>query len=208
MATSNIRGFIPVRTLDGSNQFATVTRPTLGNNAGQIFPGDVVTIVSGGVQSYRNATASGAAANLPLGVVARVLNTQGRPFTFNQPNSGPLIPTSTVGFVEVYENPHIVYQVNTSATAAPLNVGRFAEVRVCAPSTAVGRSGMSVTIGTVVTAAGEAFKVYNVSTSEDEVRVSGESNNDVEVVLVNGLWTNPYFSNVVAAIPDVSSLSD
>ena len=208
MATSNIRGFTPVRTLDGSNQFATVTRPTLGRNNGQIFPGDVVTIVSGGIRSYRHATASGAAANLPLGVVARVLNAQGRPFTFNQPGSGPLIPTSSTGFAEVYENPHIVYQVNASATASPVNVGRFAEIRVCAATTAVGRSGMSITLGTVVTAAGEAFKVYNLSSSEEEVRVSGEANNDVEVVMVNGLWTNPYFSNVVAAIPDVSSLSD
>lgn len=208
MASSNIRGFIPVKTLDGSNRFATVTRPTLGNNAGQIVAGDVIAMVSGGAQSYRNVTASGAAARPPSGVVARVLNADGRPFTFNQPGAGPIIPTSTVGFVEVYEDPHIVYQVNCSATAAPLHVGKFIGVRCCALSTAVGRSGMSVTLGTVVTAAGEAFKVYNLSTSEDEVRTSGEANQDLEVILVNGLWTNPYFSDVVAAIPDVSSLSD
>lgn len=208
MASSNIRGFTPVKTLDGSNRFATVTRPTLGNNIGQIFPGDVVTLISGGIQSYANAVASGAAADLPIGIVARVLNADGRPFTFNQPGAGPRIPTSTVGFAEVYEDPHIVYQVNCSATASPLNIGRFQFVRVCAANTAVGRSGMSITLGTVTTAAGEPFKLYNISSSENEVRVSGEENNDVEVLLVNGQWTNNYFSRVVAAIPDVSSLSD
>lgn len=198
MASSNIRGYIPVRTLDGSNVFPTVTRPTLGKNDTQIYAGDVVAIdASGGIQRYHDA-ASGGDSVLPLGVVARVLNGDGRPFTFNQPGAGPRIPTSSTGFAEVYEAPGIVYQANASATARWItHVGNFAAVRVCAPSTAVGRSGMSVDLGTVVTAGGQALKVFNISTSEDEVRVSGEANNDVEVVFVNQQWTNPWFRNFV-----------
>jgi hypothetical protein len=198
MANSRVRGFIPVRNLDGSNNFPTTLRPTLGKNDSAIFAGDMVFLdASGGIQRYHEAV-SGGDSRPPLGVVAQVFNADRRPFTFNQPGTGPLIPTSTRGFAAVNENPHTVYTINTSATANfQLHVGKLQAIRVCAASTALGRSGMSLTLGTTVTGDGHPLKLVNIAGPDEEVRVCGEANNDVEVVVVNGQWVNPWFSHLM-----------
>src|SRR3990167_205075 len=213
MPSPHIRGLIPVRHLHGKTDFQKTLRPTgngaKGKNDSTIFIGDVVFLdASGAVQRYCDA-ASGGDTVLPLGVVGDVYNSNRRPFTFNQPGAGPAIPASTMGYVGVYEDPHIVYVANTSATATYLNVGHFAQIRVCAANTAAGRSGMSVDITTTPTAAGHAFKMVGISPldgSLEESRLSGAANNDVEVIMVNGQWSNSWMRNVVAAI-DVSGVT-
>lgn len=201
MATSKIRGFVPVRNLDGSGVFPMTMRPTLGNNNGPIFPGDVVLMAaSGGVDRYPDTGASALSSRIPLGVVGAVFNTDLRPFTFNQPGAGPFIPTSTRGFAGVYENPHTVFTTNVSATATYQHVGTFQLIRATAPSTAVGRSGMSITLAATITAAGEVAKIVNISPTEgDTVRVSGETNQDVEVILVQHMWKNEWRRNFVGS---------
>jgi hypothetical protein len=215
MAITNIRGFIPTRHLQGRTSFQMELRPTgdgtKGKNDTQIYPGDVVYLdASGGIQRFHDA-ASGGDSQLPLGVVGQVFNADRRPYTFNQPGTGgPYIPTSTMGFAGVYEDPGIIYQAEASATATYLNIGKFLQVRVCAPNTAAGRSGMGVDMGTTATAAGHPFKMYGISPLDgvlDEARISGEVNNQVQVVLVNSQWTNPFFRQVQGAA-DVSGLTN
>lgn len=209
-------GLIPVRTLDGDSEFPMTLRPTgnnvKGKNDQQIFPGDVVFLdASGGIQKYCDA-ASGKANPIPLGVVGQVFNSNKRPFTFNQPGAGPFLPVSAVGYAGVYENPDIIFRANASATANYQCVGQFVQIRVSAPSTAAGRSGMGIdvaAIGAQATAAGHVAKLYAISTQDgnlDETRVSGQANNDVEVILVNHQWRNPWLRNV-AGVVDVSGLS-
>ena len=197
MATNNPRGFVPTRHITGHMiPAAGPMRPTMGANADQIVPGDVVELdVSGRLQRVSDIV-SGPDTGLPLGVIAQVFNSDGRPFTFNQPGAGPLIPVSTRAFATVYEDPGIIYTANCSTTATYQDVGAFAQVRVCAPTTAVGRSNHGVDLlGQVNTAAGHYLKIVAVSPQDavlDETGVSGTGNNDVEVMFVNNLWSNPF----------------
>ena len=209
-------GFMPVGTLTGTPVPKMVLRPTgdsaKGKNDTSIFIGDVVNLDASGAIQRINDAASGGDSRLPLGVVGAVFDVNRRPFTFNQPDSGSFIPTSTRGFVGVYESPHIIYRANCSSTASYLNVGAFCAVRVCAATTLVGRSGMGVDLGanTAATAAGEFLKLYNISPMDgllDEARLSGQANQDVEVVIVNSQWSNAWLRNIVAEV-DVSSWVD
>lgn len=213
MPNSNVRGLTPTGHLHGRTSFQMKMRRTRGQNATHIMAGDVVRLVSGGVDIVASNASGGDSANLPLGVVGQVftvVNDKPRPMTFNQPNSGPVINVSTDAIVGVYEDPGIIYSVNCSATASPLHIGMFLEQRVCAGTTAVGRSGHSVTLGTTTTANGHFMKLYDISNLDgtlDEVPLSGAANQDVEVLLVNHQWNNKWFRNVVGAA-DVSGLTN
>ena len=206
MATNNPRGFIPVNHLTGDLDMKMTLRPTRGKNNAQIFPGDVVFLdASGagkGIQKYHDAAS--AAAKPPLGVVGMVLNAQRRPYTFNQPGvGGPFIPTSSVGFAGVYEDPGIIYAANASATATFQHVGTFAQIQVTAPNTAAGRSGMAVDLGTTVSGAGQVLKVVNISPMDgqlEECPISGAANNDVEVVFVQHQWLNDTRRNEIQVL--------
>ncbi len=201
MATrANDRGFRPVRHLNGRlnpspHMRTTVNEGSSGNNANSIFIGDVVYLnTSGALQSYTEA-ASGAETQLPLGVVANVFDANKRPFTFSQPTNGPFIPTSTEGYAMVYEDPGIIYAANCSTTARHDMVGSFCHVRVCAANTAAGRSGHGLDIDQSVTAGGHIFKMVGISPLDSTLEsppVSGAANNDIEVLLINSYWSNPF----------------
>ena len=200
MATNNPRGFVPTRNLVGDNNFSFgPLRPLKGKNIAQIMAGDVAHLdASGNVQRYpNNGGGQTAASQLPLGVVANIFDANRRPLTFNQPGvGGPLAPVSSNYFVQLYENPYIIYTANCSSTAAYGNVGEFAQIRVTAGNTAAGRSGMGVDlVAAGNSAVGYSMKIIGVSPADgllDEAGVSGAANNDVEVMFVNHVWTNPY----------------
>lgn len=203
MPTNNPRGFVPVKNLNGATGFSVgPMRPTLGANADALWMGDIVELdVSGRVQRISDIV-SGPDSGLPLGVIAQVFNSDGRPFTFNQPGAGPYIPVSTQGFVTVYEDPGIIFVANCSTTATYQDVGALIQVRVCAGVTGVGRSNMGVDLPGVNTAAGHFAKLYAVNAQDgglSKTGLSGAANNDVEVLLVNTLWSNPFLRTNVGA---------
>lgn len=209
MANSNIRGFVPTGHLHGRTSFQMKMRRVRGQNAHHIMAGDIVRQVSAGIDIMASDASGGDTVGPPLGVVGQVFNVvndKPRPMTFSQPDSGPVVPVSTDAIVGVYEDPGIIYATNCSATASPLNIGRFQAAKIAAGVTAVGRSGHSITLGTTTTAGGHYLKLYDISNLDgtlDEVPLSGAANQDVEVVFVNTQWTNPYFSLVMGAA-DVS----
>ena len=211
MPIANDKGLWPVGHLAGNRSFQQRLLPTRGKNPTQLRIGDVVTYaVSGAVRRISDAV-SGGDTPLVWGVVGSVYNANRRPFTFSQPDAGPYIPASTNGFVGVYEDPHIIYGGNMSATASFLDFGKFVSIRVCAPNTAAGRSGMGVSrVDIASTAAGHPAKFYSILGTDgtlDEVPASGSVNNDVAVVLVNTQFSNPWFRNVAGAA-DVSGLME
>lgn len=211
MPIANDKGLWPVGHLQGLRSFQQRLLPTRGKNPTQLRIGDVVTYaVSGAVRRIADA-ASGGDTPLAWGVVGAVYNADRRPFTFSQPAAGPHIAASTDGFVGVYEDPHIIYGGNMSATASFLDFGKFVSVRVCAPNTAAGRSGMGISrVDIANTAAGHPIKLYGILGTDgtlDEVAVCGAANNDVAVVLVNSQFSNPWFRNVTGAA-DVSGMTE
>lgn len=192
MPINNPRGFVPVRHLHGRTSFQMTLRPTRGKNHQQLHIGDVVFLdasASKGIQRYHSPAS--AAAKPVLGVIGAVYDSNRRPTTFSQPTAGPRIAVSTDGFAGVYEDPDIIFAANASATATFQHVGNLVQVRVCAPNTAAGRSGMGIDIGTTVSGAGHPFKIFQISPLDgqlDEARVSGAANQDVEVICVHHQW--------------------
>lgn len=200
-----VRGFIPAGP-SYKPQYVRM-RPTRGKNNAQIRKGDVVYLgasANTGIQRYHD-VASGAASRPVLGVVLDVLNADRRPFTFNQPGAGPFIPTSSTGFALVLEDPDATFVANCSSTAVFSDVGRFASIRVSAPNTAVGRSGMSLGSAAIVanaTAVGEVAKIVSISPMDTQLQespVCGFANQDLEVLFVNHQWRNKWARDTIGA---------
>ena len=208
---ANIRGFVPVRHINGRlnpspHMRTTIDQNTSGNNLGSIFAGDIVFLnPNGALTSYADEVT--ATSVLPLGVVAQVLDNNKRPFTFSQPGAGPHIPASTAGYAMVYEDPGLIYTATCSTTANIADVGKFCNVRVCAANTAVGRSGYSVDINVAATASAQFMKMVGVSPLDStlvDLPISGAANQDIEVIFVNQQWSNPYQSFSLESAPSAT----
>lgn len=189
MSTNNPRGFVEHRHLGGSMCPATrrfKVKADGDSGAHQKFPGDPVALVSG--QTVARIPAAATAAGLPiLGVVRAVYDSNGRPFTHSLPSGGNFIPASTAGFVDVNVDPNQVYLVNTDATVVSTLIGQYVDVTANTANTAAGRSGFSIEVatGTNTAAATAPFQVIGIGPNNLDGIVGGESNQDVEVVIVN-----------------------
>lgn len=193
MSTDNPRGFVEHKHLNGAVCPRTQTYKVKADGVSgshQKFPGDPVVLVSG--QTVARISAAGTAAALPiLGVIRAVLNSNGRPFTFNQPSvGGPYIPASTAGYVQVNIDPHQTYLVNTDATVTSTLIGQFVDVTANTPNTAAGRSGFSIEVATGVNTATnvQSFQVVNVGNNNLDGIIGGENNQDVEVIISRSIF--------------------
>lgn len=194
MSVNNPRGFVEYKHLSGSLSPATRKyRVKADGKSGsfQKFPGDPVVLLSG--NTVARIPVAGTAAALPvLGVIRSVLNSDGRPFTFNQPSAGgPYIPASTAGFVEVNIDPFQTYLVNTDATVVSTLIGQFVDVTANTPNTAAGRSGFSIEVGTGLNTATNtlAFQVIDIGSNNLDGIIGGENNQDVEVIISRHIFT-------------------
>lgn len=188
----NPRGLVPTRTLNGGTSFrAGPMRPTRANNRNIIFPGDAVYLdTSGRIQRALVATAAG---QPWLGVVAAVYDKKGKARTFAQPNGSAYIAASTTGFVQVYEDPDIIYTVNCSASIGEASIGQYANIVLNANNTAAGISGMCVDgVDVTATSIGHPLQIMAVSQNEaggfPEPYVTDGTNQDVEVRIAQHLW--------------------
>lgn len=201
MARNTPRGFVPTRHLTGGSFTTGPRRQTGGSNAAEIRQNDPVFLDSNGnIQRY--VSEASAAAPPALGVVAAVYDSNRRPKTHSLPSAAPVIAASTEGFVEVWEDPFIVFVCNATTSLGQSEVGKFAEVNYTANGTAAGISG--AVLGTSVSASsiGHVLKIVGVHPNDGDyiTPVAGTANNDAEVIFVQHMWTNPIRRDTVEVL--------
>jgi len=136
------------------------------NNLSVIMKGDLVQLdANGDVQKVASLTT--ALSRAPIGVVAYCMGAERRPFIHNQPTRGPFILTSTDGYVGVYVDPNIIYNVQCDATASRANVGQYIGVTAGAGNTAAGYSTTQIRFADVTaTAVGHFLQIIGLSPDE------------------------------------------
>jgi len=196
MATNNPRGFVEFRNLSGHvSPIGRVRRVKADGASGQFqkFAGDPVYLVSG--NSVARIFGAASAAGLPILGVIRAVYQDGtypglRPQTHALPGRGNFLAASTAGWVEVNEDPHQTYLVNTDATVISTLIGQFVDVTANTPNTAAGRSGFSIEVatGTNTAATVAPFQVIGIGPDNLDGIIGGENNQDVEVIIADHIW--------------------
>lgn len=198
MATSpNVRrGFVPSRHLNGGSHFRSHRYPVNASAATGLFMGDPCYLSAGYVKPITTDDLN----QKILGVIKACYASNQKPLTFSQPTRGPFLQASTAGWVDVYDDPGIVYRVQADATASQADVGKTVDVTASGGgNTATGYSRMEIDISTA-SAASEGslnpFQIVGVAPNELD-RVDGTpgvngfgTNNDLEVVIFNGVFRN------------------
>lgn len=190
MAIPNQRGFAPVRHLSGGQTFSSVRRPLRGTNINQIYPGDPVRIDASG--HIQRATLGTAASAPWLGVVKATYGKDQRPRTHSLPENNAYAVVSSSGWVDIYEDPNIIFVVNCSASISPFKVGQFINIVINSPVTAANMSGYGVNeADCTATAIGHPLKIVRISPQDPltaNADPAGEANNDVEVLIMQHMW--------------------
>lgn len=188
MPANNPRGLVPTRHLSGGTSFQTTLRSTRGANLRALRRGDPVYIdANGGIQRALVATVAG---QLWLGVVARLYNSDKRPLTFSLPAGTQSLAASTSGFVEVYEDPDIVFTIHCSASLAPGLIASFGNIKFINTGTAAGISSVALDDADFTsTAQAHPLKIVRISPFEGPTSPGTPSDgNDVEVLITNHVW--------------------
>ena len=185
--TSKIRGFIPVKHVNGSpyngqsNIYATAAA-----DGTALFVGDPVKLAadgnSQGIQLVTKATAGAAV----LGVVVGVINTKLDPVAGTMSGGSISLdtpvyrPASTAQYVLVCDAPDVIYEVeavtgsNASYSFAVADVGQNADLSTVAGSTVTGTSAAALDMATKNTTATLQWKVLGVVQRPDN-EITGAS---------------------------------
>lgn len=173
--TSKIRGFIPVKHVNGSpynGQANIYYVPSSDGTA--LFVGDPVKLAadanSQGIQQVTKATAGAAV----LGVVVGVINTKFDPVAGSMSGGSVSLdtpvyrPASTGQYVLVCDAPDVVYEVeavtgsNASYSFAVADVGLNADLATVAGSTVTGTSAAALNMATAAATATLQWKILGV----------------------------------------------
>lgn len=192
MAQASRFGFRPVRHVNGNNCFNT-TRMQKGDtttDAGLIYVGDPVKLLAGGGVSRLLPADSSAAANSPVGIVARVYtNADGKTRTHGLPDQHPNISlTANADWFDVYVDPGIVYEATNVVAAVIADVGRSVNVTAGARVTAAGISGYGLDTAATATST-NPFRIVQISRSSLDSHSSAESGK-YEVIFNNHVYKN------------------
>jgi hypothetical protein len=136
-------GFIPLRHMSGNAPRANKYTITSGL-AENIFTGDLVILTADGVITPHTATETN-----NIGVFGGVSYTASDgSYVYSQYFPSGTSATDIIAYV--YDDPYIVYRVQSAGTPAQTNVGNCADVVAGAGSTTTGQSGFSLsgTMGT------------------------------------------------------------
>jgi len=185
--TSKIRGFIPVKHVNGSpyngqsNIYATAAA-----DGTALFVGDPVKLAADGnaqgIQLVTKATAGAAV----LGVVVGVINTKLDPVAGTMSGGSISLdtpvyrPASTAQYVLVCDAPDVVYEVeavtgaNASYSFAVADVGQNADLATVAGSTVTGTSAAALDMSTKNTTATLQWKILGVVQRPDN-EITGAS---------------------------------
>lgn len=173
--TSKIRGFLPVKHVNGSpynGQSNIYYVPASDGTA--LFVGDPVKLAADanaqGIQHVAKATAGAAV----LGVVIGVINTKFDPVAGNMSGGSVSLdtpvyrPASTGQYVLVCDSPDVVYEVeavtgsNASYSFAVADVGLNADLATVAGSTVTGTSAAALNMATAAATATLQWKILGV----------------------------------------------
>lgn len=177
--TAAINGFTPARQWPVDKVY---TYPVSTGAGETLAIGDAVAVVAGVATKLALTDSPSSAFS---GVVVGLLNSNGRPLTFNQPTTGNYIPASTTGFAQVLIDSDMSYIVRYTGTVNAALVGDNVRANDAGVTTATGVSGMSVRALSGADATTTPFKVIAVS---DQV-VSGGAGTDKYVeVRPNNTW--------------------
>ena len=184
MAVDNPKGAWPIRRLDGSVNFRSKLYHRTTAVAEQIFPGDIVKLSAGGIPTLVSA---GDAVHPVLGVVKCVYESNMRPMTHSLPNGNAFLSDSVEGWVEVYDDPDIVFGIQIDASVVEADIGSNVDVTAGNPSTARNTSGFQAqTIGTGATA---IFRIVGLTPFEIDGDPPGSNyggnDRDLEVLIIN-----------------------
>jgi len=193
-ATPN--GFKAVRHLSGTNNFRTRTIAVDDSNPKPIYMGHAVVLSSGKAVEH---TSTGVGPILGI-VKACYSSLKNRPLTFNQPNSGPFIPASTAGFVDVYIDPDIVYEVVADSGMTAAQVGDLADITATgsgASNTGISKMALDTTTIAAQTSANVQtlpFRVIGLARVEETPVGSGFTANalKVEVIVNNHVYRQAF----------------
>lgn len=173
--TSKIRGFIPVKHVNGSPYSGQANIYYVPSSDGTaLFVGDPVKLAADanaqGIQQVTKATAGAAV----LGVVVGVINTKFDPVA-GQMSGGSVSldtpvyrPASTGQYVLVCDAPDVVYEVeavtgsNASYSFAVADVGLNADLATVAGSTVTGTSAAALNMATAAATATLQWKILGV----------------------------------------------
>lgn len=173
--TSKIRGFIPVKHVNGSPYSGQANIYYVPSSDGTaLFVGDPVKLAadanSQGIQQVTKATAGAAV----LGVVVGVINTKFDPVAGNMSGGSVSLdtpvyrPASTGQYVLVCDAPDVVYEVeavtgsNASYSFAVADVGLNADLATVAGSTTTGTSAAALNMATAAATATLQWKILGV----------------------------------------------
>lgn len=173
--TSKIRGFIPVKHVNGSpynGQSNIYYVPSSDGTA--LFVGDPVKLAADanaqGIQQVTKATAGAAV----LGVIVGVINTKFDPVAGSMSGGSVSLdtpvyrPASTGQYVLVCDAPDVVYEVeavtgsNASYSFAVADVGQNADLATVAGSTTTGTSAAALNMATAAGTATLQWKILGV----------------------------------------------
>lgn len=151
-------GFKPSRHLTGGQTFRTKKYAAIVSGVLRI--GDPVRVSAGGVGIL-----SGSAAC--IGVVARVYDANGKPKTHALPTGTIAKDAGVSGFVDVYDDPDIVFEVLVDATASAGMIGTYHTFSAGTASTAAGISGAKLVQAAASAAADGQFVVLGFAPRRD-----------------------------------------
>lgn len=176
---ASANGFQPARLYNNDH---VRQYPVSNDGSTTLAIGDVVAIVAG-VATKLLLTDS---PTYPVsGVVIGLLNSNGRPLTFNQPTLGNYLPISTTGFAQVLMDADMTYTVLYTGTSATSLVGTNVRAADAGVTAATGVSGMSTRALASSDATTTPFKVIGVS---DELVAGGTGTNKYVEVGLNNTW--------------------
>lgn len=160
-------GLVPVRNMAAGGDLPTrMYRVTASGNTQGVFIGDPVRFNPNGLGIVR-LSANAAANTRCLGVVAQMVDDNGRPLTFNQPTRGPFLPAGTSGWAAVYDSQQITFICQADGSAAETLIGQYVSLTATSNggNTAAGTSIIQLRVASADTSA-KTFQVLGVAPTE------------------------------------------
>lgn len=175
---SRVNGLNPIRNISGDSNTGQINTYFIpSGNATAVFVGDPVkadttgdTVAAGGLALGIQSVVQAAAGDAIIGVV---VGFDVNPLNLNTPQYRL---ASTGRYVRVCDDPHTIYEVQTSnGTLAVADVGLNASIAVAAGSTTTGSSGVTLDVGTAATTATLSLKIVGFTQRPDNDNTAANS---------------------------------
>lgn len=182
---ANPFGFRPARHRNGNNNFVSNTYQVDDSNPSPIYAGALCALSSGKVVEVSSTTTTPV-----LGVIKAVYTaTKNRPKTHALPDGGNYIPASAAGWVDVYDDPDIIFEGVADGALSLLGVGQVGRVTANGGGrTSTGRSLQQLdasSFATETSANTESLPVKMIGLSKKELDQQFKAGQIVEFIINN-----------------------